>query len=240
MFSSVLIYDTKIIKYSVNSQQVLCKKHTVELAGLLIIFCMSLIVEQRHILFLHIEKNAGTSITNWLDDYAHHNKDKTYLVQSRHVEWRKIPSPYNSYWTFCVVRNPWSRLVSRYNYDLITYHKKYMSGEGDYFLKVYKKLQLGFEHWIKNDVYTLPMVEHRMKWQNQCDIFQGCNDITILKYECIQEDFKQIQNKLQWHKPLPHANKTIECDYKDFYTPELVGIVAQKYKKDIEKFNYNF
>ena len=157
---------------------------------------MSLIVEQRHILFLHIEKNAGTSITNWLDNFASTHNDKTYLIHHRHVEWKKLPSPYNSYWTFCVVRNPWSRLVSRYNYDVSTYLQKYLAGEGDYFLKVYEKLRKGFAYWIKNDVYTLPSVEHRMKWQNQFEIFEGCNDINILKYENIQEDFKLLQNKL--------------------------------------------
>ena len=197
---------------------------------------MSLILEQRHILFLHIEKNAGTSITNWLDNFASTHNDKTYLIHHRHVEWKKLPSPYNSYWTFCVVRNPWSRLVSRYNYDVSTYLQKYLAGEGDYFLKVYEKLRKGFAYWIKNDVYTLPSVEHRMKWQNQFEIFEGCNDINILKYENIQEDFKLLQNKLKWFEPLPHANATIECDYKSYYTDELIDIVAKKYSKDIEMF----
>tara|TARA_Y100000114_G_C11704174_1_gene300043 strand:- start:173 stop:784 length:612 start_codon:yes stop_codon:yes gene_type:complete len=201
---------------------------------------MSLILEQRHILFLHIEKNAGTSITNWLDNFASTHNDKTYLIHHRHVEWKKLPSPYNSYWTFCVVRNPWSRLVSRYNYDVSTYLQKYLAGEGDYFLKVYEKLRKGFAYWIKNDVYTLPSVEHRMKWQNQFEIFEGCNDINILKYENIQEDFKLLQNKLKWFEPLPHANATIECDYKSYYTDELIDIVAKKYSKDIEMFGYTF
>ena len=201
---------------------------------------MSLIVEQRHILFLLIEKNAGTSITNWLDNFASTHNDKTYLIHHRHVEWKKLPSPYNSYWTFCVVRNPWSRLVSRYNYDVSTYLQKYLAGEGDYFLKVYEKLRKGFAYWIKNDVYTLPSVEHRMKWQIQVEIFEGCNNINILKYENIQEDFKLLQNKLKWFEPLPHANATIECDYKSYYTDELIDIVAKKYSKDIEMFGYTF
>ena len=201
---------------------------------------MSLILEQRHILFLHIQKNAGTSITNWLDNFASTHNDKTYLIHHRHVEWKKLPSPYNSYWTFCVVRNPWSRLVSRYNYDVSTYLQKYLAGEGDYFLKVYEKLRKGFAYWIKNDEYTLPSVEHRMKWQNQVEIFEGCNDINILKYENIQEDFKLLQNKLKWFEPLPHANATIECDYKSYYTDELIDIVAKKYSKDIEMFGYTF
>ena len=204
------------------------------------IFYMSLILEQRHILFLHIEKNAGTSITNWLDNFASTHNDKTYLIHHRHVEWKKLPSPYNSYWTFCVVRNPWSRLVSRYNYDVSTYLQKYLAGEGDYFLKVYEKLRKGFAYWIKNDVYTLPSVEHRMKWQNQVEIFEGCNDINILKSENIQEDFKLLQYKLKWFEPLPHANATIECDYKSYYTDELIDIVAKKYCKDIEMFGYTF
>ena len=201
---------------------------------------MSLVLEQRHMLFLHIEKNAGTSITNWLDDYASKNNDKTYNIHHRHIEWKKLQSPYNSYWTFCVVRNPWTRLVSRYNYDLSTYLQKYLAGEGDYFLKVYEKLQRGFDYWIKNDVYTLPHIEHRMKWQNQSEIVQGCENLHVLKYENINEDFVLIQDKLNWYEPLPHANATIQCDYKSYYNQELIDIVAEKYATDIAEYNYTF
>ena len=201
---------------------------------------MSLVLEQRHLLFLHIEKNAGTSITNWMDDFASKNNDKTYLIHHRHIEWKKLPSPYNTYWTFCVVRSPWSRLVSRYNYDVSTYLQKYLAGEGDYFLKVYNKLQKGFDYWIKNDVYTLPLIEHRMKWQNQCEIIDGCKDIHILRYENINEDFKLLQNKLKWYEPLPHANATVECDYKKYYNDELINIVADHYRQDIKEFGFTF
>ena len=201
---------------------------------------MSLVLEQRHLLFLHIEKNAGTSITNWMDDFASKNNDKTYLIHHRHIEWKKLPSPYNTYWTFCVVRNPWSRLVSRYHYDVSTYLQKYLAGEGDYFLRVYNKLQKGFDYWIKNDVYTLPLIEHRMKWQNQCEIIEGCKNIHILRYENINEDFKLLQNKLKWDKPLPHANATVECDYKKYYNDELINIVADYYKQDIKEFGFTF
>ena len=201
---------------------------------------MSLVLEQRHLLFLHIEKNAGTSITNWMDDFASKNNDKTYLIHHRHIEWKKLPSPYNTYWTFCVVRNPWSRLVSRYNYDVSPDLQKYLAGEGDYFLRVYNKLQKGFDYWIKNDVYTLPLIEHRMKWQNQCEIIEGCKNIHILRYENINEDFKLLQNKLKWNKPLPHANATVECDYKKYYNDELINIVADHYKQDIKEFGFTF
>tara|TARA_E500000178_G_C16790523_1_gene647786 strand:+ start:157 stop:684 length:528 start_codon:yes stop_codon:yes gene_type:complete len=175
-----------------------------------------------------------------MDDFASKNNDKTYLIHHRHIEWKKLPSPYNTYWTFCVVRNPWSRLVSRYNYDVSAYLQKYLAGEGDYFLKVYNKLQKGFDYWIKNDVYTLPLIEHRMKWQNQCEIIDGCKDIHILRYENINADFKLLQNKLKWNEPLPHANATVECDYKKYYNDELINIVADHYRQDIKEFGFTF
>ena len=105
---------------------------------------------------------------------------------------------------------------------------------------MYNKLQKGFDYWIKNDVYTLPLIEHRMKWQNQCEIIDGCKDIHILRYENINEDFKLLQNKLKWYEPLPHANATVECDYKKYYNDELINIVADHYRQDIKEFGFTF
>ena len=201
---------------------------------------MSLILENQKLLFLHIEKNAGTSITNWLDEYAELHQDKTYLVHHRHVEWSKIPKQYCDYWTFCVIRNPWSRLVSRYKYDMAYYKEKYVLGEGTYFLKVYEELQKGFKHWLTNNVYITSNIDYKIKWQPQSKVIKGCSSINILRYENIDQDFQLVQNKLKWYKNLPKTNSTSPCNYRDYYTQELKSLVAEKYYEDIKKFNYTF
>jgi hypothetical protein len=58
----------------------------------------------------------------------------------------------------------------------------------------------------------------------------------------MNEDFKEVQQRLNCFEPLGHLNKTRERkDYKSYYTnQELIDIVAKKYSDDIREFNYDF
>ena len=190
-------------------------------------------------IFIHIPKTGGTSIESALcrkePDHRKHISFSQYESE--------LGSGIKSYFVFSVVRNPWDRMVSYWKYRQ---GKKQAPIDG--------KLS-DFTDWI-NFVFSLDLnnLTNKVRKKNipffraaidtQFNFLknkQGCIGLDVIKFENLQNDFNKICKKINIDQlSLPHKNKTKHKHYTEYYDDETREIVAKRYKKDIEIFNYSF
>ncbi|MBE0369288.1 sulfotransferase family protein [Pseudoalteromonas aurantia] len=221
-----------------------------------------MISHQHKCLFIHIPKVAGQSIESaFLSELQLSWEDRECLLLKKNSDPKKGPPrlahltsdeylnlnyitqrDYDTYFKFSFVRNPWSRLVSEYNY---------------------KQPKMSFDQFVLN---FLPKCQHDDYKQHngihrhlmpQVDFIYGagtCQVDFIGKFENIQHDFNIVAKKVFGKSiALPYRNKTKNSSlisklfnrdtakpFQAYYTRETRHFVEQFYEKDIKEFNYHF
>jgi hypothetical protein len=140
----------------------------------------------------------------------------------------------DNYFTFGFVRNPFDRAVSSWKFG------SHISDWGvsfkDFCMQL-RRIDTNPEK-VFNDANT----------QHICDQYPLLKDDKlgvevnfIGRFENLQEDFNIICDKIGIPKQkLPHKNKGKHKHYTEYYDDETKQIVAEKYRKDIEYFGYEF
>lgn len=206
-----------------------------------------MISRKYNFVFQHIPKCAGSSIINFFVQLHEQDDCLGDLQYEMHQTFERSRQNYRSYYDkffkFTFVRNPWSRAVSLFEY------RKKLAGQG-----------ITYPHW--------PTIEDIIK-DDFCDVVkkdsfntnpsiqfleEGCasdywlsskikkNINFIGRFESLEKDFEFILNQLSIsHAPeLPHKNKSSKKHYSEYYNDETRNLVAIKYKRDIELFEYKF
>ena len=199
-----------------------------------------MIIEKYKTIFIHIPKNAGSSIKNYFKYSSSYNTHRT-IDQIK----QENPEAYNSYRKFAIVRNPYDRMVSWYFYLKKEMEKEHLKGDwrwksGEYFAS-------NFKEWVK-----YPMGDHYPKWKisntsNSKDLIK-CNisllspqyawiddTVNILKYENISKD---LNNFFEEQIDIPIFNNSKHEYYLNYYDKDSLDIVYDRYKQDFDKFNY--
>ena len=180
-----------------------------------------MIIPERKTIFVHIPKNAGTSVKNFLTEnkVPRVNKHKTI-----HDIKRENPEEYNSYKKFAVVRNPYERMVSWY-----AYINGYRVSRG---VKVKPSVD-GFKLFVKNGDRGLDKDDGSSLLDSQCCWVD--ETVTILKYENLSEELDEFFGEKIYLQVL---NKTVRDNVSVYYNKKYLDIVYNRYKEDFKKFNY--
>lgn len=205
---------------------------------------MTILVKSPASVFVHVPKNAGTSISHWLRVHT-----QCQNVKRKHSTYQQIKNRYgdNLGLSFAVVRNPWDRFVSAWKYNKRVFNsgkydeiesKIHRKRDGKTKTKYEQTLKLkkiiltdDFEHFVLSNMWSPIEVPQSVMTENVDK---------ILFYETLKNDFKYIQDFFGIYEDLPLKNTTQNIDYRNFYNEKTKNIVYKSFMLDIKKYKYDF
>ena len=194
------------------------------------------------LLMVHIPKCAGITMNLIIgldnplyfgNKYGHH--------YSTHIK-GELGVGYNKLTTFSVIRNPWDKLWSSYNF----------MKNGSKFMRATNSKIRGFEeflYWIYNENKYLKSISkqngdnlyfHKQKnWlfdrdgKQIVDIIGKFEDLTSLVN---QLPIDGLSDKLK----NTHSNQTKKVNYKEVYNDNMIDMVSEMYNEDIKLGDYEY
>lgn len=203
-------------------------------------------ISHKHkLIFIHIPKNAGTSISQAegmeFDLGGHHGP--IFYQENYPEEWK-------SYTKFAIIRNPWDRMISIYEYAKMSesyWHS--ISGRlapfKDYYLEphpdYYTIKDLDFKevlHKIKEGSIEL----HHPSWGDQYSWIHNEKGELLVDHVFYMDELQTDTTfqKLVTGVPFKNITDKEHNDYRDYYDDEIIEIVRDIYKKDIDIFNFEY
>jgi hypothetical protein len=193
--------------------------------------------------FIHIPKCAGSSIHRALGVlHAQHSWPVGKPKYHKHAEATKVREVLGPAWNECFkfafIRNPWDLMVSSYHWWL-TYAEIFPALHKD----IARIREMGsFSVFIRSEFGRSMLNEHRggdlTEW-----ISDGDEIIVdfVGRYENLNEDWSKICQTLQVPAlPLGRENQVVRQDYRVFYDNESRELVANRFARTIELFDYRF
>jgi hypothetical protein len=193
---------------------------------------MSVRVENR-LTFIHIGKNAGKSIIKTLD-----KNFMTKHSERQHDTYHELPEDWKN-GVFCVIRNPFDRLLSLYHFSIKKYKKTKEERK-----KSKKLLELGFENFVL-DQHTGDLFDIYHMWESNTQfryLPKNTSNINILRFENLNNDWKKfcMEHGLTYHE-LSHINSSRDDhSYRDYYNKRMIETVTKKWNRDLALGNYTF
>lgn len=189
------------------------------------------------LVFVHIPKTGGNSVRSLLLKNLKGNK-----VNPPHLTYDQIVNhdpKLSELESFCVVRNPFDRFVSTYRFIHRDYRLQKWFGEN--FLKVKENIDT-MDKFINN--FVMP----KSPWSGHDHFTQQTvwsNNIKhIFKLEEPDKILKFLK-KFGIDEELPHLNSREIPSwknnlYREYYNDVSKKIIEEKFKTDLNQFNYDF
>jgi hypothetical protein len=144
---------------------------------------------------------------------------------------------------FSVIRNPWSRTASRYNFA----RKNSLGWKQDDPRRLYIQ-SASFEQYVKEQkIFEVPGFPDKPwmgpmnSWFNQLEWLTDTE--SIVQCKCLRLEHINEDMTIYFGKKIKLPRKNVSSDkehYLAMYTDELIQIVADTFREDIEYFGFSF
>lgn len=164
-----------------------------------------------------------------------HKKKYSYFVKPGHESAAEIkkhfPIEWESYYSFCFVRNPYKKVVS------------------DYIWRVKQSgIDVSFLEFLREIDKSSPTSSKELtpKWPSNWPLYTIDDKVVVDrvgKFENLADDFEFICSQIDVEfvpDELPRAKKVKDYSYKEYYNKDAYKIVSSLYSNEIEYFGYSF
>jgi|10_taG_2_1085330.scaffolds.fasta_scaffold10285_4 hypothetical protein len=183
-------------------------------------------------LFIHLPKNAGSSVTKVLADYIGVDREDLRPQKYKFIYSREIPSvldgKQDDYFIFTVIRNPWERTVSYFHYlQQIRQPPHNLSKD------------VNFANWVRAGGFrTLQTQMSQLSDEFPCNVSRYIDYVARL--ERLSEDWLKICEEMGVSCDMMHDKKSKHKHYSEYYNEITKDIVYKFYKDDVECLGYEF
>lgn len=180
-----------------------------------------------NVLYVHIPKTAGSTITHALSCKRHEVAwsptgdtvfSEPWRITYKHARYKDIPDEAKAAFTFTFVRNPYDRAVSCW---------------------AFSKSRLSLVDCLRRE-FGFP-IEYPYLFRPQSEWLDGVDFDFMGRYETLESDIQRIREVV--HFPVArvgHFNKSEHEPWQKYYDaePEAVDLVRELYSEDFERLGY--
>jgi len=201
------------------------------------------LLRDKKLIFCHIAKNAGITthmIMEKLGELEFCDKHYSLLQLKELINNDEL---FDDCLKFCIVRNPWDRMVS-------TFFFRKSKKEPDF--GPIEQWDLDFNNWIKyiysqeykeqKNTHCVDVVNYHfgssLRW------VMGKNNTIIadkiIKFENMNNELRDLFKVYGYNNVITKNNSTNHKDYREYFDEKSRKLVEENFKEDIEYFKYVF